>query len=151
MSVSVSVSEGLKDFQKHHKNKWNLRFHVLCGIIYTSLLLSAFYGSWSIPIYILLLIGIFPRYLIENIGIGAILFIMHFIWISLGLSTLTKCLFAVLFYMAPELSHIGTGEATVLSVTKYINNPVLILENIVLLLPYSVYSSAPTRKTITEP
>jgi hypothetical protein len=115
----------IQEFKKYHKNKFNTSFHVICSIIYMSLFLSLFKGNIGLYIYGLLLILLFPKYIMYILFLCLILSIcIHYSRyicynryssysrfnqvISLGL--------ILFFYLLPELSHQLTNEHTVLNI-----------------------------------
>lgn len=135
-----SLDGSLSEFREHHRNRANLVFHILCGFIYIGCFLSIFYGFISIPVYTILLVILFPQYLVINIMIGIGLFGVHIALAALRIrSWFYKALIAAVFYMAPEISHVATKERTVLAYDSLTIGS--ILENFFLLLPYSMYSA----------
>lgn len=130
--------ESLYEFQKHHKNKANLAFHVLCGVAYTCMVFHAI-GPLFIPPYVLYLCFMFPKYSVLHILIGIVLYVVQQVmFLHLNMSIYTKLAFIAFFYMAPELSHWATHEKTVLNVNDLSLKTVV--ENFLLLLPMSILS-----------
>lgn len=130
------LETSLKDFKKHHQNKLNVFFHIVCGFLYMSLFFNIVKKPF-IVIYITVLIYLFPKFLMENILVGFILiFINHLIDI-LQITFYWKIVFLLIAYMAPELSHWICNEPTVLNINKI--TFFSIFENFFLLLPWSIY------------
>lgn len=156
-NVRSNFKKGLDEFRDHHKNKWNLGFHFLCGLIYTSIflfLIGGMTGSiWPILIYGIVLLLLLPswEYLMVNMAIIVLLLFMNWLLMKIKINyaklsmasafPIILLISIVLFYMAPELSHIATGEKTVLNweglSTSFIWRGI---ENFLFLFPYTVYS-----------
>lgn len=140
--------QGLDDFRTHHKNKANIVFHILCGMIYTSMLLYLL-GPWTIFVYIGILSIMFPRYTPMFVVVLFILYSLSQVYNELKPSLYTITFTALLFYMAPELSHYAVNEKTVLNGQNI--GPVTIIENVFMLLPYSIIALSNAQDTKTTP
>jgi len=153
-NVRTNFKKSLEDFRDHHKNKWNLGFHFLCGLIYTSIFLFLLGGMtgavWPILLYALLLIALVPswEYLMAIVLIIVLLLFMNWLLMKIKMKMKITTYFPiilmmviVLFYMAPELSHMMTKEKTVLT---WEGLSIVMLwkgiENFLFLFPYTVYS-----------
>jgi hypothetical protein len=147
------LDASLADFRKHHQNPYNIAFHVICGLVYTSLLFSIVGGlmAWALlALYVGTLVILFPTCFLVTTAMGGMLGTLLVAEGLLGLPALLKIMLAGIFYMAPELSHMWTGERTVLR--RDTLTLALALENVLLLLPYSMYvvSGCPTFCTASK-
>lgn len=131
------LEQSLRDFKNHHKNPLNILFHIVCGIIYTSIFLHLL-GRKFIILYILALVILFPHFLPEVVFIGFLLFFLNNILCLLSWSTKVNIVLILTAYFAPELSHWATHEPTVLKPHEM--TCFSIFENFFLLLPFSVFS-----------
>jgi hypothetical protein len=129
--------DSIRSFKKHHTNTFNLSFHVLCGIVYTSMCVHLI-GVWSLIPYFLSLCYVFPEYMYVNICITTVLYVLNELYNKMKLSVPLKLGIVICFYMAPELSHWITGETTVLQLNNVSISSVI--ENFVFLLPLSILS-----------
>lgn len=131
-----NLIQELDEFKKYHKNKFNIYFHIICGLIYMTLLigLNKKYSNILLLIYSLLLLTI--------LNINKVLIIILFMYISLlqikKLSFNNKITLIIIFYLLPELSHHITNEPTVLNIENL--NPISLVINIFYLLPFSILS-----------
>lgn len=131
------LEQSLEDFKKHHKNPFNIFFHIVCGMIYISIFLYLL-GRNFIILYILVLIVLFPSFLPEVFFIGLILVFLHNILCLLSWPTWFNVMLILITYFAPELSHWATHEPTVLKPQEM--TVLSIFENFFFLLPFSVFS-----------
>jgi hypothetical protein len=131
------LQNDFKEFEKYHKNIYNIEFHIICGFIFmTSLfILSRKYSKLLIIIYSLLLL-----FTINNILIVLIIFIILFIMVyyasKYNISKITILVLFIVFYFLPDLSHYLTKEPTLLNINNI--NPINIITNILYLLPFSM-------------
>lgn len=156
-NVRSNFKKGLDEFRDHHKNKWNLGFHFLCGLIYTSIflfLIGGMTGSiWPILIYGIVLLLLLPswEYLMVNMAIIVLLLFMTWLLMKIKMKYATVVfgsafpiillIAIIMFYMAPELSHMMTKEKTILT-WEELSIAMLWkgIENFLFLFPYTVYS-----------
>lgn len=134
------------DFQDHHKNRLNILFHILCGLLYLSFLFSLL-PSWTLWIYSGIVLYYFPH-LSALFGL-IVLFISIPIVNQLRLSTFTRLVLLVVIYFLPEVSHFLTRESTVLqldSLTLYD-----CIDNFFFLYPQSLLSLTKARELVSRP
>ena len=136
-----NLIQELEEFKKYHKNKFNIYFHIICGLIYMTLLigLNKKFSNILLLIYSLLLL-IF-------LDINKVLIIILFMYISLlqvkNLSFNNKITLIIIFYLLPEVSHYITDEPTVLKIENL--NPISLFINIFYLLPFGILSLSNTK------
>lgn len=125
------------EFEKYHKNIYNIYFHVLCGFVFMTFLflLSNNYSNVLLILYSLLLLFTINNLLITFI-IFSILFVMVYIIKKYKIKTYLIFLSFLVFYFLPDLSHYLTNEPSLLN----INNITLVslFTNIFYLLPFSI-------------
>ena len=135
--MNIHIEKELNEFEKYHKNIYNIYFHIFCGIIFMTFLflLSKKYSYSLLTIYILLLLFTLNSFLITFI-IFIILFIMIYIFQKYNISKTKIFIIFFIFYMLPELSHYLTKEPAMLNM----NNITLFtgFVNIFYLLPFSI-------------
>lgn len=133
------LNNDLVNFKKHHKNIYNIYFHIICGLIFIPSLFLIFkkYSIILLLIYYLLIIFTINNKIVSTI-ILILVYIMLLILNSLNLSTNKLGLIFILFYFLPELSHFLTKEATVLQMNNITILSIFI--NILYLLPFSILS-----------
>ena len=131
------IQTELETFRRSHQHAFNLLFHILCGVVYMTCVMMLF-GKYKF--YVLL--GYALMLMVSGVGIGVSATAALFIWLAIHLNIRldTYPLIAIIFitYFLPELSHILTGEQTVLT-NQNISIPTIIL-NFFGLLPFSIYS-----------
>lgn len=130
----MNIREDFDKFDKYHKNKYNLFFHVICGFCFmTSLFLLT--NDLMLIIYALLLF-----LTIGDLKVPSFIFIVLFTMINLlrnyDFSTKTKLLSFLTFYFLPDLSHYLTNEPTMLNISDI--TPLSVFTNILYLLPFSI-------------
>lgn len=125
------------EFEKYHKNIYNIYFHVLCGFVFMTFLflLSNNYSNVLLILYSLLLLFTINNLLITFI-IFSILFVMVYVIKKYKIKTYLIFLSFLVFYFLPDLSHYLTNEPSLLN----INNITLVslFTNIFYLLPFSI-------------
>ena len=125
------------EFEKYHKNIYNIYFHVLCGFVFMTFLflLSNNYSNVLLILYSLLLLFTINNLLITFI-IFSILFVMIYVIKKYKIKTYLIFLSFLVFYFLPDLSHYLTNEPSLLN----INNITLVslFTNIFYLLPFSI-------------
>jgi len=129
--------EAIRSFKEHHKNQFNLTFHVICGMAYMGMVIHLVGPMFILP-YCLYLCYLFPRYVPIHAAIGIMLYAIHNFMSLFSWPVKLKVMFIVFFYMAPELSHWLTSENTVLRVNDL--SITSISENFFLLPPLSILS-----------
>jgi hypothetical protein len=143
--MKSSIQNELNEFKKYHKNKFNVTFHIICGIFFMSFLLLKFGRYKNIALlgyFILLLLTINskknPDAGIINIIIAAFLFITISKLKEFKYSQFYLTFLFLIFYFLPDVSHYLTNEKTVMN----INNITLFsaFVNIFYLLPFSILS-----------
>ena len=127
------IKKEFRDFKKHHKNIYNILFHIACGFAYMSLFFSLFreYKNIALLVYFILLL------MTINLMSALLIFIPIYYIINNVISFSTNNIYILLiFYFLPELSHYITKEKTVLNV----NNITIfsVFSNIFYLLPFSI-------------
>lgn len=139
------------EFEKYHKNIYNIYFHIVCGFIFMTLLFSLCknYSNVLLIIYSLLLLFIihnlfsihtlfttFIITLIITFTIFMILFIMIYFIKKYKFKTSTLFLLFLVFYFLPDLSHYLTNEPSMLNINNI--TPLSLFTNIFYLLPFSI-------------
>jgi hypothetical protein len=125
------------EFKKHHKNIYNILFHILCGFIYMSVIFLLFksYKNIALIVYILLLfISKINIYIIFVIFISIYIIINYLI--KNNIKSLYLIILFIIFYFLPDLSHYLTNEKTVLNINNI--TFIKIFLNIFYLLPLSI-------------
>ena len=135
------INEELTEFKKHHKNQKNIWFHILCGFVFMSALFLLL-GNYIEQGYLYFIIGyiLLLSVFIQSITTIVVIFIGCLI-ITTYMKMFDKrywIYIAVIFYFLPELSHILTGEKTVLQLSTM--NLQKVITNILFLLPFSILS-----------
>lgn len=122
-----------QSFQEHHTNTFNIVFHIGCGLLFMSFLLSSV-PPWGFWIYTLLVLSFFPYF-----SVGSTLVILWILTTSirkLRLPLLMKGLAIGIFYMLPEVSHWIADEKPVLQMESLTLFDAF--DNFFFLLPQSV-------------
>lgn len=134
MSTSTIIRKEFDEFDKYHKNKYNLIFHVICGFCFMSSLFLLT-NDLSLIMYTLLLF-----LTISELKISVAIFIVLFTMVKLlknyNFSTKAKLLSFLTFYFLPDLSHYLTNEPTMLNISDV--TPLSAFTNIFYLLPFSI-------------
>ena len=135
--MNAIIKKEFIDFEKYHKNKYNIYFHIVCGFIFMTFifLLSKQYSNILLILYSLLLL-----FTINNIFITFTIFIILFIMVyfikNFNLSTMHTFLVFLVFYFLPDLSHYLTNEPSMLNINNITS--LSLFTNIFYLLPFSV-------------
>jgi hypothetical protein len=132
------MDKELQEFKSHHRNKFNILFHVFCGFIYTALFFHLLGGWYSILLYTIVVILMYPKLTGLFIVMFAILILLDGVFENTKLQTREKIIMLVVFYMLPEISHWITHEKTVLTIGSI--DLFSLVKNFFLLLPYSLMS-----------
>ena len=130
------------EFEKYHKNRYNVYFHIICGFVFMTFLfmLSNNYSNVLLILYSFLILftihNLFITFIIFIILFGMIYFIRKY-----KLKKTTIFLVFLVFYFLPDLSHYLTNEPSMLN----INNITLLslFTNIFYLLPFSIIMALP--------
>jgi len=137
--MNIIIEKEFIEFEKYHKNIYNIYFHVLCGFIsmtFLFLLLNN-YSNAVLIIYSLLILFTIKNLLITFIIFSILFFMVYFIK-KYKLKASKMFLLFLVFYFLPDLSHYLTDEPSMLN----INNITLLslFTNIFYLLPFSIMS-----------
>lgn len=129
----MEIEQKKREFQTHHKNTFNILFHIGCGLAYMSLFLSLF-PSEFIWIYGGIVILFFPN---AQVFLGLVALFFGTSWLRKQRLGLEKTLGLILvFYFSPEVSHWLTQEETVLQANTM--NLLDIIDNFFFLYPHSL-------------
>jgi hypothetical protein len=135
--MNTIIKKEFIEFERYHKNIYNIYFHVLCGFVFMAFLflLSNNYSNVLLILYSLLVLFTINNLLITFI-IFSILFIMVYFMKTYKLKSSNMFLLFLVFYFLPDLSHYSTNEPSMLN----INNITLIslFTNVFYLLPFSI-------------
>lgn len=153
--MNTIIKKEFNEFEKYHKNIYNIYFHILCGFIFMTffLLLSNRYVNLFLILYSLLIL-----FTIHNIFITSIIFIILFIMIyfikNYKLSYTNIFVLFLIFYFLPDLSHYLTNEPSQLPsiLNNNMNKPfsikIAILE-IFYILPFSILCLSNSKQIIS--
>ncbi len=125
------------EFEKHHKNMYNIFFHIVCGFIFMTFLFLLLnpYSNILLILYSLLIL-----FTIHNLFITFIIFIIVFVMVYFikknKFNTTNIFLLFLVFYFLPDLSHYLTNEPSMLNINNI--TPLSLFTNIFYLLPFSV-------------
>ena len=137
--MSKTIKKEFVEFKKNHKNIYNNYFHILCGFISTTFLLSIIKEKSNILLFFYSLIVLLT---IKNIPItlfiSVILYFLILITKTYQLKTKTTIILFLVFYFLPDLSHYLTNEPTALNTNNLSIKNIII--NIFYILPFSVIS-----------
>lgn len=135
--MNTIIKKEFIEFEKYHKNIYNIYFHLLCGFVFMTFLflLSNNYSNVLLILYSFLILFTINNLLITFI-IFSILFIMVYFIKKYKLKTSNMFLLFLVFYFLPDLSHYLTNESSMLN----INNITFLslFTNIFYLLPFSI-------------
>lgn len=134
----------IEEFQMHHRNTFNIVFHIGCGLVYMSLLLSLL-PSWFFWVYFFIVLGLFPS-LSVGLALGVLWVGTHYVR-SLRLPWTWTIVGIGIVFMLPEVSHWIAQEPTVLKIENL--TLVDLIDNFFFLYPQSVL--AQTRQSIASP
>lgn len=135
--MTDNIKKEFLEFNKYHRNIYNICFHIICGFIFMSFLflLSKTYSNLLLVLYSFMLFFTIHNLLI-TLSIFSILFIMVYIIKKYKISKTNIFILFLVFYFLPELSHYLTKEKTVLNINNITFSKIFI--NIFYLLPYSM-------------
>jgi hypothetical protein len=134
----MNLENDFAEFRRHHRNPWNLAFHILCGLGYLVLFFSLV-GLPFLLVYGSLVICLFRWHVTTAITVMAIVSLGVWAIQSVELGVLLRAAGVVVFYLLPELSHWLTREATVLTRDKL--TPINLVLNFFMLPPYCIASA----------
>ena len=131
------IKEEFIEFEKYHKNIYNIYFHILCGFIFMTFLflLSKKYSYILLSFYTLLILFTTHNFLISFSIYIFLYFLIYFIKQFNFNRTITFVLFFI-FYFLPDLSHFLTNEPSMLNMDNL--TPLSLFTNIFYLLPFSL-------------
>ena len=135
--MNTIIKEEFIEFEKHHKNIYNIYFHILCGFIFMAFLfsLSKKYSNVLLGMYSLLILFTIHNLFIAS-TIFTILFVMIYLITKYNLTTMSIFFLFIVFYFLPDLSHYVTNEPSVLNINNI--TPLSLFTNIFYLLPFSI-------------
>ncbi len=137
--MNTIIESEFIEFEKYHKNIYNIYFHIICGFIFMTFLflLSNNYSNILLVIYSLLL-----QFTIYNLYVTFIIFIIIYFMIyfmkKYKLKKANIFLLFLVFYFLPDLSHYLTNESSMLNINNI--TPLSLFTNIFYLLPFSIIS-----------
>lgn len=137
--MNTIIESEFIEFEKYHKNIYNIYFHIICGFIFMTFLflLSNNYSNILLIIYSLLL-----QFTIYNLYVTFIIFIIIYFMIyfmkKYKLKKANIFLLFLVFYFLPDLSHYLTNEYSMLNINNI--TPLSLFTNIFYLLPFSIMS-----------
>jgi hypothetical protein len=131
------IKKEFSEFEKYHKDIFNIYFHIVCGFIFMSFLflLSTNYSYVLLFLYSALLL-----FTIQNLFITFLIFIILFFMVyfikKYKLKKINIFLLFLVFYFSPDLSHYLTNEPSMLNINNI--TPLSLFTNIFYLLPFSI-------------
>ena len=135
--MNTIIKNEFTDFEKYHKNIYNIYFHVLCGFVFMTFLLLLFknYSNILLGVYSLLILLTIHNIFI-TLTIFTVLFVMIYFIAKLKLSKTIIFFAFLLFYFLPDISHYLTNEPSMLTINNI--TPLSLFTNIFYLLPFSM-------------
>jgi len=135
--MNTIIENEFFDFEKYHRNIYNIYFHIICGFIYMAFLflLSKNYSNLLLIIYSLLILFT-TNNLFITVTIFIILFGINCLMKNTKLSNEHIFLLFFVFYCLPDLSHCLTNEPSMLNINNI--TPLSLFINIFYLLPFSI-------------
>jgi hypothetical protein len=131
----MEIEQKKQEFQAHHKNTFNILFHIGCGLVYMSLFLSLL-PSEFFWVYGGIVILFFPN---VQVFLGLVALFFGASWLRNQRLGLGKTFGLILFfYVLPEVSHWLTQEETVLQANTI--SLLDIVDNFFFLYPHSLLS-----------
>ena len=137
--MNTIIKKEYVEFEKYHKNIYNIYFHIVCGFIFMTFLFLLFnnYKYIILIIYSLLILFTIKNLFITFIILVILLNMIYFINKYKFNIKIIFLLFLV-FYFLPDLSHFLTNEPSMLNINKI--SPLSLFTNIFYLLPFSLMS-----------
>ena len=135
--MNTIIKKEFTDFEKYHKNIYNIYFHIACGFIFMTFLflLSKNYSYLLISLYSLLLLFTINS-IVATFSVFSGLFIMVYFLNKYKLPMATIFLLFLVFYFLPDLSHYLTNEPSMLNINNI--TPLSLFTNVFYLLPFSI-------------
>jgi ABC-type siderophore export system fused ATPase/permease subunit len=125
------------DFEKYHRNIYNIYFHIICGFIFMAFLFLLSKNNSNLLLIIYSLLILFTT---NNLFITVIIFIilscMNCFIKNNKLSNEHIFLLFLVFYCLPDLSHYLTNEPPMLNIDNI--TLLSLFVNIFYLLPFSI-------------
>jgi len=135
--MNTIIKKEFIEFEKYHKNIYNIYFHIVCGFIFMTFL---FLLSNNYSIVLLILYSLLILFTINNLLITFIIFIILFVMVyfvkKYKLKKVTIFLLFLMFYFLPDLSHYLMSEPSMLNISNI--TPLSLFTNIFYLLPFSI-------------
>lgn len=135
--METLIKTELVEFEKYHKNKYNVYFHIVCGFFYMTFLLLLFKNSNLLLFIYSLILLITMKNLCIVLTLFIILFLMIYFIKKLKLSTLNLMILFIFFYFLPDVSHYIVKEPSIINISNI--TPISLFINIFYLLPFSIY------------
>uniref|UniRef100_A0A6C0EFT5 Uncharacterized protein n=1 Tax=viral metagenome TaxID=1070528 RepID=A0A6C0EFT5_9ZZZZ len=141
--MNTIIKKEFIDFEKYHKNVYNIYFHIVCGFVFmTFLFLLSNSYSYSYSYVLLILYSLLILFTIHNLFITFIIFIILFFMVyfikKYKFKKVNIFLLFLVFYFLPDLSHYLTNEPSMLNINNI--TPLSLFTNIFYLLPFSIMS-----------
>jgi hypothetical protein len=137
--MNTIIKKEYVEFEKYHKNIYNIYFHIVCGFIFMSFLFLLFNNYKYI---ILIIYSLLILFTIKNLFITFIILIilLNMIYFINKYKFNIKIIFLLflVFYFLPDLSHFLTNEPSMLNINNI--TPLSLFTNIFYLLPFSLMS-----------
>jgi hypothetical protein len=135
--MNTIIKKEFIEFEKYHKNMYNIYFHIVCGFIFMTFLFLLSKNDSNLLLFLYSLLILFT---IHNLFITFTIFIILFIIIYFikkhKLINTNIFLLFLVFYFLPDLSHYLTNETSMLNINNI--TPLSIFTNIFYLLPFSI-------------
>lgn len=135
--MNTIIKKEFIEFEKYHKNIYNIYFHIVCGFIFMTFLflLCNNYSNVLLIIYSFLLLFTIHNLLITFI-IFFILFFMVYLLEKYKFKPENIFLLFLVFYFLPDISHYLTNEPSMLNINNI--TPLSLFTNIFYFLPFSI-------------
>lgn len=137
--ILVEISKEFNDFEKHHKNLYNIEFHVFCGIVYMTFLILSL-KEYKYELFVIYSALIYRTFETPFLTYPVLLIMIEYFSrvndYTKSLNSLYCFIIFFVFYFGPELSHILTNEKTVLNMNNI--TPFTAFVNVFYLLPFSM-------------
>jgi hypothetical protein len=131
------IKKEFSEFEKYHKDIFNVYFHIVCGFIFMSFL---FLLSTNYSFVLLFLYSTLLLFTIQNLFITFLIFIILFFMVyfikKYKFKKINIFLLFLVFYFSPDLSHYLTNEPSMLNINNI--TPLSLFTNIFYLLPFSI-------------
>lgn len=136
--INDVVKKEFIEFEKHHRNIYNICFHILCGFLFMTFLFSLFkgYSITLLILYSLLILFTIENSVLITIAFFFILLILVSFFQILNIPFFTKLILFFIFYFLSSLSHFLTGEKTVVNLNNLSFKTITI--NTLYFIPFSI-------------